>query len=68
MTLKYSKLINCPACYRKLCKLTTVKETPMVHFRHKGAELYTSHAYIRCVGCEAMFEVSADKGILNGTN
>ena len=66
--LSFNKLVICPACYRKLCKLTTVKGKGLVHFKHKGAELYAPQAYIRCVGCQAMYDVHAEEGILNGTN
>ena len=65
MTLKFSKVDFCPACQRKLCKRSEVAGTPVVEFKHKGAEVVAPELTIRCIGCGKKYIVTAQNGIID---
>lgn len=64
--LKFSKVDYCPACNRKLCKRTTNEESSesWIEFYHKGAEIITESAIIKCVGCKRRYAVNSKDGII----
>lgn len=65
---RYTKLAQCPTCYRLLCKRVPIhdetEETYIIYIKHRGLRLYTYGAYIVCLSCGTASEISAEKGII----
>jgi hypothetical protein len=47
-----------------LCKLDSINEIARIHFKHKGSEILTKEAVIKCVRCNRYYIVTADDGII----
>lgn len=63
-TLSYCKIVGCPNCIGKLCKLEPVNGGYRIQFKHKGSLVLTVEAVIKCVHCGKCYLVNSEQGIV----
>ena len=56
-TINIATNVKCPKCYRKICKIRDYDGQELIEFKHKGSELITKEALIRCVDCQSVFQI-----------
>lgn len=62
-TISVATNVNCPACFRKICKIREYPQGNLVELKHKGAFVLAETAIIKCIGCDRTFKVDSEGNI-----
>ena len=62
-TISTATNVNCPVCYRKICKIREYPQGVYVELKHKGAFVLAEAAIIKCIGCDRWYKIDSEGNI-----